>query len=204
MKKFTFIIATLLLSLSSFASETYLPFNGISYFFKASTNGTSATLMLENLEGEEVNFSITDTEGKVFMHKTVVASGKVREDINFVSLPEGKYNFKLKFEDKMMVREFYITSNKTAVMMNYQLATSNQKFKASIVEDQLHLIIGNNVKGFVKLNLRTEEGDTVYSTKFLAGAKNVKRFDLSSLPQGTYTTEMIIDGVSYSDSFSVL
>ncbi|ANQ51294.1 hypothetical protein KMW28_16690 [Flammeovirga yaeyamensis] len=204
MKKLSLIIAALLLSLSSFATEVYLPFNGISYFFKASTNGTSATLMLENLEGEEVNFSIANAEGKVFMQKTVIASGKVKEDINFRSLPEGKYNFKLKFEDKMLVREFYITSNKTAVMMNYQLATSDQKFKASIVEDQLNLIIGNDVEGFVKLNLRTEDGESVYSTKFLAGAKNVKRFDLSTLPQGTYTTEMVIDGVSYSDSFSII
>ncbi|NLR89975.1 MULTISPECIES: hypothetical protein [Flammeovirga] len=204
MKKLTLVFVAFLLTFSSYASELYLPFNGISYFFKTSENGTSATLLLDNLEGEEVNFTISNEAGKIFMTKTVIASGKVKEDINFKALPEGKYNFKLQFEDKMMVRDFYITSNKTAVMMNYQLATSNQKFKVSVVKDQLNMIVGSNVKGFVKLSLKADNGDEIYNTKFVAGAKNVKRFDLSELPKGTYFAEMVIDGVAYTDSFSVL
>ncbi|NME67524.1 hypothetical protein [Flammeovirga aprica] len=204
MKKFTILFATLLISLSISAKDYYLPFNGISYFFKASTDGTSASIIFNNLEGEEISFQIEDAAGKVYTTKTVIASGKVKEDINFKSLPEGKYTFKMKFEDKMLVREFFVTPSNTAVMMNYQLASSNQKFKISVVKENLNIILGKEVEGFVKVRLYTTDGDTVYSSKFVAGAKNVKRFDLSTLPTGTYTAELVIDGVSYSDSFSVL
>lgn len=204
MKKFTVLFATLLVSLSLSATELYLPYNGISYFFKASTDGTSASIIFDNLEGEEINFVIEDEAGKVYTSKTVIASGKVKEDINFKSLPEGKYTFKMNFEDKMMVREFYVTPSNTAVMMNYQLASSTQKFKISVSEENLNIILGKNVEGFVKIKLSTAEGDVVYNSKFVAGAKNVKRFDLSTLPTGNYTAELVIDGVSYSDSFSVL
>lgn len=204
MKKFTTLFAALLITLSLSATEFYLPYNGISYFFKASTDGTSASIIFDNLEGEEINFVIEDAAGKVYTSKTVIASGKVKEDINFKSLPEGKYTFKMNFEDKMMVREFYITPSNTAVMMNYQLASSAQKFKISVADENLNIILGKDVTGFVKVRLTTAEGDTVYNSKFVAGAKNVKRFDLSTLPTGNYNAELVIDGVSYSDSFSVL
>lgn len=204
MKKFTILFATLLVSFTLSAKEFYLPFNGISYFFKASTDGTSASIIFENLEGEEINFIVESAEGKVYTNKTVIASGKVREDINFKSLPEGKYTFKMKFEDKVLVREFFVTPSNTAVMMNYQLASSNQKFKISVAQENLNIILGKDVEGFVKIKLSTNTGESVYNSKFVAGAKNVKRFDISKLPTGTYTAELIIDGVSYSDSFSVL
>ncbi|KXX70040.1 hypothetical protein [Flammeovirga sp. SJP92] len=204
MKKITILFATLLVSLSLSAKEYYFPFNGISYFFKASADGTSASIIFENLEGQEVNFIIEDAEGKVYTSKRVIASGKVKEDINFKSLPEGKYTFKMNFEDKLLVREFFVTPSNTAVMMNYQLASSNQKFKISVVKENLNIILGKEVEGFVKIKLYTNDGESVYNSKFVAGAKNVKRFDLSTLPTGTYTAELIIDGVSYSDSFSVL
>ncbi|NME72356.1 hypothetical protein [Flammeovirga aprica] len=204
MKKITILFAALLVSLSLSAKEYYLPFNGISYFFKASEDGTSASIIFENLEGQEINFIVEDASGKVYTSKRVIASGKVKEDINFKSLPEGKYTFKMNFEDKMLVREFFVTPSNTAVMMNYQLASSNQKFKISVAKENLNIILGKDVEGFVKIKLSTTEGDTVYNSKFVAGAKNVKRFDLSTLPQGTYTAELIIDGVSYSDSFSIL
>lgn len=204
MKKFTLLFATLLFSFNLFAAEFYLPFNGISYFFKASTDGTSASIIFDNLEGQEINFVIEDAAGKIYTSKTVIASGKVKEDINFKSLPEGKYTFKMSFEDKMLVREFFVTPSNTAVMMNYQLASSNQKFKISVAQENLNIILGKNVEGFVKIKLLTVGGDVVYNSKFVAGAKNVKRFDLSTLPTGTYTAELEIDGVSYSDSFSVL
>ncbi|KXX70039.1 hypothetical protein [Flammeovirga sp. SJP92] len=204
MKKFTILFASLLVSFSLTAKEYYLPFNGISYFFKASSNGTSASLIFENLEGQEINFSVKDAAGKTYINKTVIASGKVKENINFKSLPEGKYTFKMIFEDKLLVRDFYVTESKNAVMMNYHLASSNQKFRTSVVEDHLNIILGKEVKGFVRIKLFTDGGESVYNSKFMAGAQNVKRFDLSKLPTGTYTTELIIDGVSYSDSFSVL
>ncbi|AZQ61004.1 hypothetical protein EI427_01855 [Flammeovirga pectinis] len=204
MKNLTVLLTALLLSFNTFAAELYLPFNGISYFFKSSENGTSATLTLANLEGEEVNFSIENKEGKVYMTKTIIASGKVSEDINFKSLPEGQYSFKLQFEDKMMVREFFVTPSKTAVMKNFQLASSDQKFKMSVSGENLNLIIGKDVQGFVKVRLKSDNGDVFYNGKFVAGAKNIKRFDLSTLPTGTYVAEMELDGVTYSDSFSVL
>ncbi|MBD0401014.1 MULTISPECIES: hypothetical protein [unclassified Flammeovirga] len=204
MKKLTFLFATLLISLSISAKDYYLPFNGISYFFKASTDGTSASIIFDNLEGEEISFQIADEAGKVYTSKTVIASGKVKEDINFKSLPEGKYSFKMKFEDKILVREFFVTPSNTAVMMNYQLASSNQKFKISVAKENLHIILGKDVEGFVRVKLSKDNGESIYNSKFVAGAKNVKRFDLSTLPTGTYTAELIIDGVSYSDSFSVL
>ncbi|MBD0402534.1 hypothetical protein [Flammeovirga sp. EKP202] len=204
MKKITTLFAALLVTLSLSAKDYYLPFNGISYFFKASEDGTSASIIFQNLEGEEINFTIEDASGKVYTSKRVIASGKVKEDINFKSLPEGKYTFKMNFEDKMLVREFFVTPSNTAVMMNYQLASSNQKFKISVVKENLNIILGKNVEGFVKVKLYTTDGETVYNSRFVAGAKNVKRFDLSTLPTGTYTAELIIDGVSYSDSFSIL
>ncbi|NME72357.1 hypothetical protein [Flammeovirga aprica] len=204
MKKFTILFAALLVSFSLTAKEYYLPFNGISYFFKASANGTSASLIFENLEGQEINFTVKDAAGKTYMNKTVVASGKVKENINFKSLPEGKYTFKMIFEDNMLVRDFYVTESKHAVMMNYHLASSNQKFRTSVVDEHLNIILGKSVEGFVKIKLSTDSGETIYNTKFMAGAQNIKRFDLSTLPQGTYNTELVIDGVTYSDSFSVL
>ncbi|KXX72364.1 hypothetical protein [Flammeovirga sp. SJP92] len=204
MKKLTLLFASLLISFSITAKDYYLPFNGISYFFKASTDGTSASIIFENLEGEEISFQIADEAGKVYTSKTVIASGKVKEDINFKSLPEGKYTFKMKFEDKMLVREFFVTPSNTAVMMNYQLATSKQKFKISVAKENLNIILGKDVEGFVKVRLSKDSGETVYHSRFVAGAKNIKRFDLSTLPTGTYTAELEIDGVSYSDSFSVL
>ncbi|WP_044201519.1 hypothetical protein [Flammeovirga sp. OC4] len=204
MKKITTLFAALLVTLSLSAKDYYLPFNGISYFFKASEDGTSASIIFQNLEGEEINFTIEDASGKVYTSKRVIASGKVKEDINFKSLPEGKYTFKMNFEDKMLVREFFVTPSNTAVMMNYQLASSNQKFKISVAKENLNIILGKDVEGFVKVKLYTTDGDIVYNSRFVAGAKNVKRFDLSTLPTGTYTAELIIDGVSYSDSFSIL
>ncbi|MBD0402532.1 hypothetical protein [Flammeovirga sp. EKP202] len=204
MKKFTILFAALIVSFSLTAKEYYLPFNGISYFFKASTDGTSASLIFENLEGEEINFTLSDEAGNVYINKTVIASGKVKENINFKSLPEGKYTFKMIFEDNLLVRDFYVTESKSAVMMNYHLASSTQKFRTSVIDEHLNIILGKSVEGFVKIKLFTDKGETVYNSKFMAGAQNIKRFDLSKLPQGTYTTELIIDGVSYSDSFSIL
>lgn len=204
MKKLTTLFAALLVTLSLSAKDYYLPFNGISYFFKASADGTSASIIFENLEGQEINFVIEDASGKVYTAKTVIASGKVKEDINFKSLPEGKYIFKMNFEDKVLVREFFVTPSNTAVMKNYQLASSNQKFKISVAKENLNIILGKDVEGFVKIKLSTQDGETVYNSKFVAGAKNVKRFDLSAFPTGTYTAELIIDGDSYSDSFSIL
>ncbi|MBB6459490.1 DUF3244 domain-containing protein [Flammeovirga kamogawensis] len=205
MKKLNLLIIALLTFCSlTIASEIYLPFNGISYFFKASEDGTSATLMFDNLEGEEINFTVDNAEGTTFMAKTIVTTGKVKEDINFKSLPEGQYTFKMTFEDKVMMRKFFVTPQKTAVMMNYQLTSSNQKFKISVEEENLVLIIGNDVKGFIKVRLTDEQGDDIYHSKFVAGAKNVKRFDLSTLPSGNYNAEMEIDGVTYKDSFSIL
>ncbi|AZQ61007.1 hypothetical protein EI427_01870 [Flammeovirga pectinis] len=198
------IIALLTFSSLTIASEIYLPFNGISYFFKASEDGTSATLMFDNLEGEEINFTVENAEGTMFMAKTIVTTGKVKEDINFKSLPEGQYTFKMTFEDKVMMRKFFVTPQKTAVMMNYQLTSSNQKFKISVEEENLVLIIGKDVKGFIKVSLSDDQNGQIYNSKFIAGAKNVKRFDLSTLPSGNYNAEVEIDGVTYKDSFSIL
>ncbi|NME69923.1 hypothetical protein [Flammeovirga aprica] len=207
MKKFIIISALVFVTLPSItalANDFYLPFNGISYFFKASSNGKAVSLIFEDLNGEEIYFRISDKEGNIYHEKTIISTGKVKEDINLKSLPVGKFYFQMSFEDKVMTREFFVTPSKTAIMMNYTLTSQQEKFEVAVKDEDLYLMLNTKIKGFVKLKLKDEYGETIYSDKFLAGAKKYTKYELKDFPAGVYIIELELDNKKYIDSFSVI
>ncbi|WP_044210021.1 hypothetical protein [Flammeovirga sp. OC4] len=207
MKKLIILSALFIVSLSSItalANDFYLPFNGISYFFKASLNGKAVSLIFDDLNGEEINFRISDRQGNIYHEKTIISTGKVREDINLKSLPVGKFIFQMRFEDKIMTREFFVTPSKTAIMMNYTLTSQQEKFEVSVKDEDLYLMLDAQIKGFIKLKLQDEFGEIIYEDKFLAGAKKYTKYELKDFPSGVYMIELEIDDKKYIDSFSVI
>ncbi|AZQ64779.1 hypothetical protein EI427_21375 [Flammeovirga pectinis] len=161
-------------TITSYASTIYyLPYNGISYFFKSSLNGKDVSLIFNDLDGEEINFRITNKKGDVFYEKKIIGTGRIVEDINLKSLPEGNFIFRMSFEDKIMQREFFVTPSKTSIMLNYSLTSNQDKFRISVKDEALFLLLEKNVKGFVKMRLKKENGEILYSNKFLAEAKKI-------------------------------
>ncbi|OHX68036.1 DUF3244 domain-containing protein [Flammeovirga pacifica] len=187
-----------------FIGNISLAKKGLSYQFKASKDGKSVEISINNMEGAEVQLMIKDANENIVVKRDINNESKYKATLDFSTLSVGKYTFIMNFEGNHLIRNFFITPDKNAILMSYTLTSHQSNLSLSVEFDKLLLTIGNEVNGPVKLALYNNKNVTIFDQKFIAGAKNLKKIDLSSFPEGTYRAVLTVEGNKYSDSFTIL
>lgn len=156
----------------------------------------SITIKTSNWKSDAVNVIIKDIDGATLLSENL-NTNKTGRVYNLKNLPAGTYSIEMSDDLRITTQAF--TLNKDAVVIDKAVETFYKPvFVSSDNTVDLNLMnLGNNVS----IKITDRQNNTYLDQKEQETSIN-KRFDVSSLPAGTYTMSINMDGRTFSHDFT--
>lgn len=200
MKNLTKLILTIIL----YSFLCNVSANDLSY--KITTKKSTVLIDFMNSSGaqEEVTIQITNDDGEVYLEKQIQVSSKMKEEFNVSSLEKGEYVFKMKFENKILTKDFKLSSSKRISMRGYSMRTKDRSFIVSLSGQVMKIETNDYMKGNLQLKFKTSNGsEEIYQASFSPGENNIASIDLRTLGVSQFVLDLSSSNATYTDTFTM-
>lgn len=186
MKTQLFILIFSVFSLAIFA-------NGITKF-----NETPKSIIVSTSEWKapQVNVLIKENNGGT-VYNEMLNTGKTDRKFNLKGMAKGTYTLEISDDLKITSQQFTITESDVVVDK-----TVNTIFKPVVVSKDNKIDVNLlNLSKNASIHIQDKYEGTIYSQQQNTSSVN-KRFDISSLPSGSYSVNIDVDGRTYVHDFT--
>lgn len=180
-----------ILIFSVFSSAIFA--NGITKF-----NETPKSIIVSTSEwkAHQVNVLIKENNGGT-VYNEVLSTSKTDRKFNLKGMAKGTYTLEISDELKITSQQFTISDSDVVVD-----SAVNTIYKPVVVSKDNKIdvnLLNPSKNASIKIQDRYE--DTIYDERQNASSVN-KRFDISSLPSGSYSVNIDVDGRTYVHDFT--
>jgi hypothetical protein len=201
MKKTSFITACMLLVALNFSyANIFFPIGSSSALIESKPSEKTFTLNLANIGKDVMRIEIRDENNAVLSLEQVQNKARYSKKFNLTQLPIGTYQLTLSNSTSKIIQP--ITVSKTAVLMDEKLRIENYKPYLKFSNGKLDLNALNTSDLPVVFSIRDSGDQIVFEEKIKDTQAISKRYNLSDLPVGTYSTEVRIGTEVYVDYFT--
>jgi hypothetical protein len=162
----------------------------------AFANNKAIIIKSNDWKSKTVDVEIKEATGTVILSETLNIRKSDRK-YNLKNLPDGQYTIEIADDLKILKQQFFI--NKSEVVMSEEVETT---YKPFIIHNGNNLDVNLMTLGNPAfINIIDNNNNIVYADKQDTSAVH-KRYDISSLTEGTYTITVGVKGKSFSKDFT--
>ena len=184
------VIATLFSTpLKADAVERFYTLEGTNIRFSAQEHSKAITITLNNVVANDITITLEDAVGNSLVNEKVSATPNFAKRYNLTNLENGNYRFIIKKKLSKTIQPFELTA-KTVVMSELK---RKEKFLPNISQRDNKLDVNVLLGNYSNIHVRIYDldGRNVFEETNYVVFMLHKRYDLSKMPKGVYTVEVV-------------
>ena len=184
------VIATLFSTpLKADAVERFYTLEGTNIRFSAQEHSKAITITLNNVVANDITITLEDAVGNSLVNEKVSATPNFAKRYNLTNLENGNYRFIIKKKLSKTIQPFELTA-KTVVMSDLK---RKEKFLPNIAQRDNKLDVNVLLGNYSNIHVRIYDldGRNVFEETNYVVFMLHKRYDLSKMPKGVYTVEVV-------------